>query len=213
MRFSILYIAITISFLLSCTKDKVPEVSIDCVPSTAPADYFPAFQETWWNYKNSDNETVNFAISDEYEICEGECRAVFLNLDRCVEGNSLLQMVYGGMNSQILAHSPLYSLVVDSVLICPISFATFQYQEFAQGPSGIPWRRITTTLDTSITLTNNQFYDDVIIVKEYNINDSLHNYFDYFSKNVGLIKRDSVSIIDSTQKVTILELEDYYIGQ
>lgn len=46
---------------------------------------------------------------------------------------------------------------------------------------------------------------------EYHIFDSLHRYYDYFAKDIGLIKRDSVNPQDTTDLIEILRLDDYSI--
>ncbi len=46
---------------------------------------------------------------------------------------------------------------------------------------------------------------------EYDELNSSHRYYDYFAKNIGLIKRDSVSSNDTTKLIEILRLENYHV--
>ncbi len=90
------------------------------------------------------------------------------------------QTFYAGLGTSGVAASPIYSTVLDSVLICPISFATFEYQDAFLGSNGIRYRRKATKIDTTISV-NSTVYDNVLVVYEYHIFDSLHRYYDYFA--------------------------------
>ena len=200
--------------LTSCSKEEnnTPSIveTINCTDQQEPGDYFPAFPKSWWNYLDKNNDTVRYEISNTYEDCEGKCRPTFLNLNKCVQGTSLMHRFYAGLGVSATIESPIYSIVKDSILVCPISFSTFKQQNAFLGQEDIQYRRKTTTIDTNI-IVNGINYTDVLIVYEYNKFDSSHRYYDYFSKNIGLIKRDSVNINDTTDLIETLRLQNYHI--
>jgi hypothetical protein len=200
--------------LTSCSKEEnntIPVVeTINCTNQQEPGIYFPAFPKSWWNYLDKNNDTVRYEISNTYEDCEGKCRPIFLNLNKCIQGNSLMQSFYAGLGTSATIESPIYSTIRDSVLVCPISFSTFKQINAFLGQEDVPYRRNTNNVDTNITV-NGINYINVIIVYEYNKFDSSHRYYDYFSRNIGLIKRDSVNINDTTDLIEILRLQNYHI--
>ena len=199
--------------LVSCDKENdIPQIeeNTDCSNPELPGEYFPAYPKSWWNYTNFNNETFTIEISSNYEECEGECRPVLENINKCIQGNSLIQRFYAGMGVSSTIESPIYSTVLDSVLICPISFATFEQQEYFIGQNEIRYRRKATVIDTSIVV-NSTTYNNVLVIYEFHEFDALHRYYDYFSKDIGLVKRDSVNAQDSTDLVEILSLDNYHI--
>lgn len=197
--------------LTSCKKDNEEiEVNNDCITQQSPGDYFPAYPKSWWKYNNLNNESVEIKISTDYQECEGNCRAILENLNKCIQENSLIQRFYSGLGTSATILSPIYSTTIDSVLICPISFSTFEQQNSFISQDDVRYKRKTTTLDTSITI-NGMIYTNVLIVYESNKFDSLHRYYDYFAENIGLIKRDSVNQNDKTDLIEILRLENYHI--
>lgn len=209
--FKLLVIIFLLLNITSCEKDDLTgDENTKCTDKQYPGEYFPAYPKSWWNYSNFNNETVKYEISSEYQNCEGKCRPVFKNINKCIQGNSLIQRFYTGLGTSSIIDSPIYSTTKDSILICPISFSTFKEQDAFLLPEDIPYRRKTTTIDTTITV-NSQNYTNVLIVYEYNKFDSLHRYYDYFAKDVGLIKRDSVNINNANDLIEILRLENYHI--
>ena len=208
-HFKILIIIAILFGMGSCKKDVIG--NINCTNQQLPGEYFPAFPKSWWKYSDYNNEIINWSISQEYQECEGLCRPVFLNLNKCVQGTSLIQRFYAGLGTSATVRSPIYSTIKDSILICPISFSTFKQQEAFLSVNDIRYRRKTTVTDTNITVNGFNF-TNVLIVYEYNKFDSLHRYYDYFAKDIGLIKRDSVNVSDSTDLIEILKIESYTIG-
>jgi hypothetical protein len=206
------FLAILILSFIGC-KNKETNETTTCINKQLPGEYFPAFPKSWWNYRKNNNELVQYKISDDYQDCEGKCRPVFVNLNKCIQGESFFLRIYTGLGESQTVPSPIYSLFLDSVLICPISFATFKENIYFTSSNGVHYRRVTIKIDTNITLPNSQTFSNVIIVKEYSIYDSNHVYLDYFAKNIGLIKRDSININDKTDLIQILMLENYQIGK
>ena len=204
-----LLVVIILLSLAGCKEND--DENIICTNQQLPGEYFPAFPKSWWNYYNYDNEPVKWEISEDYEECEGKCRPVFLNLDKCIQGASLIQRFYAGLGTSATIESPIYSTIKDSILVCPISFSTFKQQDSFLNQDDVIYRRKTTVIDTNISV-NGVNYTNVRIVYEYNKIDSLHRYYDYFAKNIGLIKRDSVNVNDSTELIEILRIDSYYIG-
>lgn len=211
---SYLKIGILVMFLYnisSCTSDDNQIVGdAACLSPELPGDYFPAFPKSWWSYYNMNNELVEFNISTNYEICEEKCRPIFSNLNKCIQGSSFIHRFYAGLGTSATVESPIYSTAIDSVLVCPVSFSTFKEETAFIHLKEVPYRRITTKLDTSLTV-NGTTYNNVLVMFEYNKFDSLHRYYDYFAKDIGLVKRDSVSHSDSTQLIEILRLDTYHI--
>lgn len=200
-------------FIPGCTKDKAAELPNACADKQLPGEYFPAYPKSWWDYRNQSNELIQYSIANDYMDCYGKCRPYFNNLNMCLQGENMIFSIYVGQGNSAVIGSPIYSTTAGEVLFCMLSFSTFEYRGvFVSGHDEIPWRRLTLTTDTSITLSNQQTFHNVIIVKETNIYKPGWLYFDYFSKNIGLIKRDSASVNDSTQLTQILMLEDYHIG-
>ena|SRR5690554_1904562 len=199
--------------MISCEKEEyinTGQGNTRCFDPEIPGEYFPAYANSWWKYFDENNEIFEIKIAQNYQEYEGECSPILENMNRCIQGNALLQPFYAGLGTSGVAASPIYSTVLDSVLICPISFATFEYQEFFLGSNGIRYRRKATTIDTSISV-NSTVYENVLVMYEYHIFDSLHRYYDYFAKDIGLIKRDSVNPQDTTDLIEILRLDDYSI--
>lgn len=183
-----------------------------CINPQLPGDYFPAFPGSSWKLRNFNNELIHYNISSQYEICEDKCRPRFLNINTCIQDNSLIHVFYAGLGTNARVASPIYSLQISDTLICPISFSTFKTSP-SMGPpvEDISFRRVLIKQDTNL-IVNNVKYDNVILVKEYSLHDSLHMYIDYFAKDIGLIKRDSIIKIDTTIEFeTILTLEEYHI--
>lgn len=206
----ILGIFIIVFLFVSCKKDKT--INDDCTDIEQPGEYFPAFPNSWWEYTDQNNNPIRFEISSNYEMCDGKCRPIFLNLDKCISKNSIRHTIYIGQGYFTTVSSPIYSLSIDSVLWCPVSFVTLHGQyAAASGSSDIRYIRITKNIDTSLIIDGNN-YINVIEVYEYDKLVSNHRYLDYFAKGIGLIKRDSLNASDTTIHTQILKIEDYFIG-
>lgn len=202
-------VVITLFIFSGCTsheKTDLPQPS----HQTAPGEYFPAYPDSWWNYRNQNNEIIQYTIDPGYSDYGGYWCTYFSQSQKHVWGTSLLFTIYVGHGMTSVGGSKIYSTNVGEELECRMSFATFQYEDLF---SQFPWRRTTIVADTTITLSNQQTFNNVIVVKETQINNPGWLYYEYFSKNVGLIKRDSASVHDSTQLTQILMLEDYHIGE
>lgn len=210
MKIIIFLILITLIVSSGCKKDKTPSVET-CTDIEIPGNYFPGYPNTWWKYVNQNNDTILYRMSTSYESCHGICRPVFINLNRCLSKTGFIQDFYAGLGTSSSTISPIYSLTLDSIMSCPISFATFKEQTMFISKNDVGYKRTTTNLDTSFNL-NGTNYVNVIEVYEYNINNPDHRYFDYFAKNIGLIKRDSLNVNDTTNHIQILRIEDYFIG-
>jgi hypothetical protein len=213
MKYTVLIISI-IAFVamvsFGCNKEKKDT----CINPEIPGDYFPAYPNTWWEYRDNNNALIKYRISSSYEDCEKKCRPVFLNINKCIDGNSLIYGFGAGLGTWAVVESPIYSLNIGDTLICPISFSTFKITPSMRPPiENISFRRVLLKKDTSIAV-NGIVYNNVILMKEYSLHDSLHLYYDYFSKDIGLIKRDSITQIDtSIWYNAILTLDNYYIGK
>ncbi len=202
--------------LMSCTKedDKIEmevEENTGCTDPQSPGEYFPAYPTSWWNYYDNNDELVEFKISSEYQECEGACRPVFENIDKCIQGDAFIQPFYAGLGTSSTMRSRIYSTTLDSVLICPISFSTFKEQDSFLDLNDVRYLRKAITMDTSIVV-NDKTYENVLVMYEYDRFKTSHQYYDYFAKNIGLIKRDSVNPNDTTDLIEILRLNSYSIG-
>ncbi len=144
-------------------------------------------------------------------MCDGKCRPIFLNLNKCISGSGLVHEFYAGLGTNATVISPIYSLTLDSVMTCPISFATLQVQTAFINMEDIRFKRVTTNLDTAITV-NGTNYSNVIEVYEFNKFNANHRYFDYFSKDIGLIQRDSLDVNDTLIHIPILRITEFHIG-
>ena len=69
----------------------------------------------------------------------------------------------------------------------------------------------TVSIDSTLEVLGKSF-QMVLIIKETDVYNPNHRYFDYFAKNIGLIKRDSIDITDTTNLITILAIKNYKIG-
>jgi hypothetical protein len=202
-------VIIALLICTSCKNEECHNPCIDCLLVDEPGAYFPGYPGTWWKYVDQHDSLITFYMSPTYELCYNICRPTFTNADKCLSGNGLMQFAYHGLGRTGTYNSPIYSLTLDSVLICPISFVTFGDSPTILHAEEIDYRRMTTNLDT-ILVVNDVEYSDVIEVYEYHINNANHRYLDYFAKSIGLIKRDHISSTDA--KIQILCLTDYAIG-
>lgn len=174
-----------------------------------PGEYFPAYPNTWWEYHDYRGNVVKYEISHDYLLCEGSYSPVFLNIDRCIYGSELIFGFGAPKAGWVTVGSPIYSTVLNDTMWCPVSMATFKE---TSPVDLVEFRRVTTAKDTSVTLSNDDHYTEVIVVEEFSIIDPYHRYVDYFAKDVGLIRRDSLNPRNPAVGITILTLQDYYIG-
>lgn len=193
-----------------CRKDnEVTECEI-----ITPGSYFPAYPGSWWKYTINNSVSITYKISNNYQYFgydRSSCYPIFDNIGRHISGNSILQSAYFGKGGSGPVLSKIYSEQLNVIYPCVTSFSTFKYDDLLGGGyDATPYRRVTLVKDTTIS-TNNVLYFNVLLVKEYNIYDSTHFYYDYFSKDIGLVKRDSIHISDTTNLMEILSLQDYFI--
>ncbi|RFC55542.1 hypothetical protein [Brumimicrobium aurantiacum] len=213
MKYALIFIfGITLNFM-SCTKDNsIQEVENEsCLNPVLPGEYFPAYPNSWWKYSNEENETIVYETANKYQLCDNECRPRFLNLDKCIHENAIVHEFYSGLGASSTILSPIYTPFLDSIAVCPVSFSTFETQDAFLHQEDVRFRRQTTVLDTNLYV-DGTIYNDVLVVYETNKFDSTHRYYDYFSKNIGLIRRDSVDQSDTTNLIELLKLEDYHLG-
>jgi len=197
----------------SCSKDKAEQkyepYNIPCADLQEPGIYFSSISGTWWNYRNLQGGITKFEITsggcDDYQ-CASSC---FNNLNIGINGDLFVTSAYHGLGKVSVSYSSIYSLKKDSVYLCPVAFAAMQVEHIYVGIEEVPARRVTVATDTIITLHNSITYPDVIVVKEYNQYHLDYYYLDYFAKNIGLIRRDSIQQTDTVQ---LLSLEDYFLA-
>ena len=202
-------IVLLLALTFGCKKDQ-PHEDI-CTDIETPGDYFPGYPNTWWKYVDQNNETVVYSISSSYEKSDDKCRPVFLNLNKSISNMGLIHHFYTGQGKTGSIVSPIYSMIVDSVLTCPVSFSTLQEQQGFTSIESVRYKRVTKKLDTTLTV-NGTIYLHVMEVYEFDKYNPDHRYFDYFAKDIGLIKRDSLNANDTTDRIQLLELKDYFIG-
>ncbi len=211
-----LYFTSIVFLSTGCSHDTEPDL---CIDKQLPGEYFPAYLKNWWTYRNQLNQLVKFEISDDYESYINKCYPEFLNLNYnnhkvYIDGESFFTDAYIGLGSVITIQSIICPDILDSAFICPVAFSSMRVNHYFTSVEGLSTRRVTIALDTTIMLPNSQTFSEVRVVKEYYtyLVDS-NNYFynDYFAKNIGLIKRDSIDGITHV-RTQILSLEDYFIG-
>jgi hypothetical protein len=206
-------------FFSGCVSDKLDIAPETCSPEQSPGIYFPAYPQSWWIYRNQQNQFVKFEISDKYESFYGKCVPEFLNLIQenhkvYVDGEFFFLDHYAGLGEVLESNSIIYSLIRDSIFTCPVEFSSMYVNHYFESVTDVNARRVTTALDTTVLINSSQTFSDVIIVKEYyTYGPALNHYHfnDYFAKNIGLIKRDSIDEVshDTTQ---ILSIENYFIN-
>ena len=224
-----LFLIILISiFIFGCKKETVTPKTPDSVanPTTDttninttclnqfadPGIYFPAHPSSWWDYIQLTNTNKLYTIDSTLTLFDDICHPKFNNADRLVSGSTIIQSIYSGLGQSWYDYSPIYSETLNDTLLCSFSFSTFNYYEFMASGTP-PIRRVVLATDTTITtLLSTTTFSQVLMIKEYDLNDTTHYYYDYFSKDIGLVKRDSIHISDETNLIEILALDSYYIN-
>lgn len=189
--------------LASCTKEE--DVKLERINPDA---YFPAYPGSYWDY-----DTTVWKISDCYVKLQGYSLPFFEQAGYHVFRSSLMHLVYAGHGQAGTATSSI--IPPGSRSFCPISFVSFELSSvggMGSDTNDIAYRRGTVVEDTSIIVLN-KTYSDVKIVKEWSVFDTTHLYFDYFAKDIGLIKREKAIDADPGQIVTILELHSFHINK
>jgi len=202
---------------LPVTASPVTELTVSVLPDTignyeTPCSYFPAHPGTWWNYNTNGNE-VKYEIDSVAHKVGDFYLPYFKNLDCYILGCSFFHSAYFGLGQSGHLSAPIiFETYNNEALqdISSVSFPNLFYHEYIGSPPSI--RRELFAIDTSITTLTGQSFENVLIMKEFNITDSTHYYLDYFLNEIGLVKRDSVNLVDTTNLIEILTLTDYFIN-
>ena len=210
MKYVIISSIILFSLLInSCGKDE----DDNCDNPQLPGEYFPAYPNSYWKYTTNEGKTVEYKISEKYEDCKEGCRPIFLNTNSCIHGNELVDSYSIGEGIIGILNSPIYTTILDSTFLCPHSFATLTKMDVIMELKDIIFERTLINNDTTISINSNS-YSNVIIIKEIDKRDKSYFYYDFFAKDIGLIKRDLIEK-DTTaiNTTTIMEIESYSIGE
>ncbi len=192
----------------SCNKNEKA-----CENPQFPGEYFPAYPNTYWKYNTNEGTTVEYKISEKYENCKEACRPIFINTNSCIQENKLVDSYSVGSGIIGILESPIYTSIIDSAFRCPHSFSTLTKMKVVSELNDIYYFRTLVKKDTSIYV-NTKLYNNVIIMKELDIRDTSFYYYDFFAKNIGLIKRNLIKkVTTATNTTTILMLESYSIGE
>jgi len=195
-------------FFVSCTKDEPgPEL-----PKSIPNSYFPAYPGSWWEYSLYGSEDYKLEMDTGYypieynSILAPKFKGIGFYYD-----DARIKSFQGGQAPGTATWRS--SRVFDGALsISPNAVVPFSQWHIDYWFCSSPccWRD-TYNPDTSI-VTNGISYNDVWVVKETS-GDSINVYYDYFAKDIGLVKRDSVDTANTVNLIEILSLENYFIGE
>lgn len=193
----------------SCEKDEPNKPELTKV---ILSDYFPAYPGSWWNYSLYLTESFQIEMdTGVYQINENQVLAPkFKNIAWYVEGGNIKSYQGGSApGTAIWKSAPIFEQYGEDTPGCPVPFGQLHIgYYFYQGPH--VWRELVTA-DTSVSTLDGTVYNDVMMIKEIN-QDTTQVYYDYFSKNIGLVKRDSMNTLNTTEFIEILSLENYSIG-
>lgn len=196
--------------LVSCNKDENNDEDPGACAGVVetPAEYFPAYTGSFWNYRDQNNNPVTYSISNELN---STCWPMLVQIPATVIGKNFQSYVslIGGVGGDY--YSTIYSLDSGDVNYCYVSFATMQKIESLSG--GLPpYIRVATDTTSTLTIPGFPTFEDIVIMKETNSNEPGHHYLEYFAKNVGLVRRDSINDANPGNPVTLLLLESYDLG-
>lgn len=195
--------------LVSCKKDNEdPEEPVSCSTTETPADYFPAYSGSVWNYRDQNNNPVTYTTHDDLN---SDCWPVFVQLPAAVIGQNFqthITAIPGVAGGDY--YSTIYSLDTGDVTYNYVSFATLHKIDQITGPP--PYARVATDTTSTLTIAGFPTFEDVVIMREFNTDAPGHHYLDYFAKYVGLVRRDSINDANPGSPVTILLLESYDLG-
>ncbi|HRY97857.1 MAG TPA: hypothetical protein P5550_02260 [Bacteroidales bacterium] len=189
--------------LLSCSHEAGLERK-----RVEPDAWFPAYPGSFWDY-----DTTVWNISDEYADFHQYSLPYFKQAGYYVFRSSLMHSVYAGLGHAGENTSPIVPPGKSS--ICSVSFVTFELSlpgGLVPDTAEIAFRRGMIVQDTSIVVLGKAF-TDVKLVKEWSVLDTTHLYYDYFARDIGLVKREQALGGDPAQIVTILELHSFYINK
>jgi hypothetical protein len=208
--FALLFILV----FFSCRKDEV--VSDPAENYTQPCSFFPAHPGTWWTYDTYEGGNVTFEIDSYAHQVKDFYLPYFNNLDCYIKGCDFYHSSYSGLGVSGYHHAPIILETFGNSgfqTVSTVFFTTLFINEYtAGGVQSIDYRRELYTLDTTITNLNGQTFNNVLIMKEFNVEDSTHYFLEYFANNIGLIKRDSINSLDTTNLIEILTLNQYFIN-
>ena len=193
----------------SCKKDEPIEPELN---KASLSEYFPAYPGSWWNYSLYSNESFQIEMdTGVYQINEEPILAPkFKNIAWYVEGGNIKSYQGGfapGTASWVSA--PIFEQYSEDFPGCTVPFGQLHIGFFYyQSPQF--WRELVTS-DTTVSTLNGTVFNNVIMIKETNL-DTTQVYYDYFSKNIGLVKRDSMNTANTAEFIEILSLDDYMIG-
>lgn len=208
MKKLLLYACAGSFLLISCKKDNEDdEEPTACTGVETPADYFPAYSGTVWNYRDQNNNLVTYTIHSELN---SDCWPVLNQIPATVIGKNFQSHVTVAPGIGGDYYSTIYSLDTGDVSYCYVSFATMHKIESLVGPP--PYARVATDTTATLTVPGFPTFEDIVIMKEYNGDSPGHHYLEYFAKNVGLVRRDSINDANPGNPVTILLLESYDLG-
>lgn len=189
--------------LLSCSHEAGLERK-----RIAPDAWFPAYPGSYWDY-----DTTLWNISDEYSDFHQYSLPYYKQAGYYVFRSSLMHSVYAGHGRA--GENISYIIPPGGSSICSISFVLFELSfpnGMATDTADIAFRRGIVAQDTTIVVSG-KAYTEVKVVKEWNVIDTNHLYYDYFARDIGLVKREQALGGDPAQIVTVLELHSFFINK
>jgi hypothetical protein len=210
LHYFILFIIVLLLF--SCHKDK--KIAAPSENYQIPCSYFPAHPGTWWMYITN-SEEITFEIDSIAHKVGDIYLPYFKNLDCYIKGCEFYHSAYYGLGRSGYQAAPIIlesNVNSESQTISTVSFANMFVNEFINGAGSIQHRRVLYGDTSSVTNMSGLVFDNVIVMKEFDINDTTHYYLEYFAHNIGLVKRDSINTIDTSNLIEILTLNQYFIN-
>ena len=212
MKKNYLYLLVfSVSLFFSCEKGEDADATSLCPNYVHPSNYFPAYPGTWWTYDTPYDSTYTLQIASKPKKLGDQCYPYMNEIAAAVNDNSIYHSVYTGMGSSHYEKSPIYSTALGYENWCVASFVNMSKLTTLAGPEEFKFRRVLIEQDAEIYTLNGGHYTEVLVMKEYNIDDTTRLYYDYFAPNVGLVKRDFVNYLDTTDRTEILTLKEYNI--
>ncbi|MES2587836.1 MAG: hypothetical protein V4622_02580 [Bacteroidota bacterium] len=184
--------------LFSCKKDKVDDI----YKTIEPLEYFPAYPGSYWVYSNGDT----LKVTDKYEQCifNSEGYSAVPDYDTLILPKLILNKIYNPNDISAFVNG--YSISKQTTSFYKDAafkgiLSLVEGDEFIKSYHDEGHQTIGKTIKTDTTiLIGNTIYQDVIVTIEFdkacpsNTNYSAEECADlkeYYSKNIGLIKRES----------------------